>query len=245
MNNYEGKRILFMGDSITALGGWVKRFNEIVKPAHFVNVAVSGATWSDKKSNTIYDGNPVFEGDGGDAMLNVVGNQVEKVRRGFEAGDADYAAFDYIFIAAGTNGGCGESVEWAMEDIPNHFMRADGTPKPLDEVDRTLWPGAMRYTYEHLREVYPDAVIFFCSPVQGAEDTRPYARIEGRGRLMKAICDRISDVVFVDTFNCGICGIYEKRQVNGRDLVDGLHPNGNGAKKIGEYNARALKWYTM
>lgn len=249
MNNYEGKRILFMGDSITELGdgprGWVRYFNEIVKPAYYVNVAVSGATWSDKVTNTVYDGDPVFEGRGGDANLNVLGNQVEKVRRGFAAGDADYAAFDYIFIAAGTNGGCGPSIEWAIEDIPNHFMLPDGTPLPLEQVDRTLWPGAMRYAYEHLRAMYPEATIFFCAPVQGAEESRPYARIEGRGRLMKAICDRISDVVFVNTFNCGICGIFEKAQTNGRDLLDGLHPNVNGAKKIGEYNARALKRHTL
>ena len=247
MANYEGKRILFMGDSITALNtdvrGWVRYFNEIVKPAHFVNVAVPGAIWEDKPETKFYDGNPV--GPEGAIELNVMGNQVEKVRRGFAAGDADYAAFDYIFIAAGTNGGCGESPEWAIEDIPNHFMRPDGTPKPIEEVDRTLWPGAMRYTYENLREMYPEAVIFFCSPVQAAEETRPYARIEGRGRLMRAVCDRISDVVFVNTFNCGICGIYEKWQANGRDLVDGLHPNESGAKKIGEYNARFLKQYTL
>ncbi len=249
MHNYEGKRILFMGDSITALNigprGWVRYFNEIVKPSHFVNVAVSGATWEDKPTTKAYDGNPIFEGNGGDATLNVLGNQVEKVRRGFAAGDADYAAFDYVFIAAGTNGGCGPSIEWAIEDIPNHFMLPDGTPLPLEQVDRTLWPGAMRYAYEHLRQMYPEAAIFFCSPVQGAEGSRPYARIEGRGRLMKAICDRISDVVFVNTFNCGICGLYELYQANGRDLLDGLHPNVHGAKKIGEYNARALKQYTL
>lgn len=249
MNNYEGKRILFMGDSITALNtdvrGWVRYFNEIVKPAHFVNVAVPGATWEDKPTTPAYDGNPIFEGAGGDANLNVLGNQVEKVCRGFAAGDADYAAFDYIFIAAGTNGGCGESVEWAIEDIPRHFMLPDGTPLPLEEVSRKYWPGAMRYAYEHLRVLYPTAVIFFCSPVQGAEEVRPYTRIEGRGRLIKAICDRISDVVFVNTFNCGICGIYEMRNTNGRDLVDGLHPNVNGAKKIAEYNARFLKQYTL
>ena len=249
MANYEGKRILFMGDSITALNtgerGWVRYFNEIVKPAHFVNVAVPGATWEDKPTTPAYDGNPIFEGAGGDANLNVLGNQVEKVCRGFAAGDADYAAFDYIFIAAGTNGGCGESPDWAIEDIPRHFMLPDGTPLPLEEVSRKYWPGAMRYAYEHLRVLYPTAVIFFCSPVQGAEEVRPYTRIEGRGRLIKAICDRISDVVFVNTFNCGICGIYEKWQVNGRDLVDGLHPNVNGAKKIGEYNARFLKQYTL
>ncbi len=58
---------------------------------------------------------------------------------------------------------------------------------------------------------------------------------------MSAICDRISDVTFIDTFNCGICGIYEKRSENGRDLIDGLHPNTNGARKIGKYNAWAIR----
>lgn len=44
IENYQNKRILFFGDSITALGteerGWIRYFNVIVKPSHFENVVV-------------------------------------------------------------------------------------------------------------------------------------------------------------------------------------------------------------
>lgn len=49
---YENKQILFMGDSITALGTSESRlvgyFNEILKPSHFVNIAVYAASISAK-----------------------------------------------------------------------------------------------------------------------------------------------------------------------------------------------------
>ena len=61
MQDYKNKKILFMGDSITALGVWVNHFIEIMKPEKYVNIAVSSATWKDN-ANTIYDGNPLFNG---------------------------------------------------------------------------------------------------------------------------------------------------------------------------------------
>ena len=41
----------------------------------------------------------------------------------------------------------------------------------------------------------------------------------------------------IDTIRCGINGVNEVSGGNGRYLIDGLHPNVNGAKKIGYYNA--------
>ena len=62
--DYDNKNILFMGDSITALGtnkrGWIRYFNEIIKPEHFVNVAVPGATIEDKEG-TVYDYKTLYE----------------------------------------------------------------------------------------------------------------------------------------------------------------------------------------
>ena len=42
------------------------------------------------------------------------------------------------------------------------------------------------------------------------------------------------------TEKCGICELFELNGKNGRDLIDGLHPNVNGAKKIAEYNFREV-----
>ena len=81
------------------------------------------------------------------------------------------------------------------------------------------------------QRLYSFSKIFFCSPIQAAECRRSYESIKAKGEIIANICDRISDVYFIDTFKCGICGIYEKYEQNGRDLIDGLHPNENGAKK--------------
>lgn len=253
--NFENKKILFMGDSITALNtcerGWVRYFNEIIKPSHFVNVAVSGASIEDK-DGTVYDGEPIFIPEDSEQLGNVLGNQVEKIMRGKDVTHPcyskvdDYEDFDFIIIAAGTNRGHRIGLTETIEMVDRQFIDNFGNTLPLDKVDRKTWSGAMRYIYENLRRLYKDAKIFFCSPVQAAESVdRAYASIKAKGELIKAVCDRISDVCFINTFNCGICGIYENRGQNGRDLIDGLHPNINGAKKIGEYNARALKQYTL
>ncbi len=77
MQDYKGKKILFMGDSITALGVLVEYFNEIMEPKKFVNIAVSSATWKDN-ANTVYDGNPLFNGPDMN-VHNTVCNQVKKI----------------------------------------------------------------------------------------------------------------------------------------------------------------------
>ena len=230
-------KVLFMGDSITFLNAWVSHFNKIIKP---------GAHWCDYE-DTVYDGAPVWRAEDGGGPNNTICNQVEKVLRAkdenhplYQKNEA-YNDFDVIFVSAGTNDDIPDAVP-SPEEINTQFLNNDNTTLPLSEVDCKTFAGAMRYTYEHLRRLYSNAKILYCSPIQADENIRSFASIKLKGQLIKAICDRISDVVFVDTFNCGICGIYEKWQTNGRDLIDGLHPNDNGGKKIAEYNARAVKY---
>ncbi len=247
--SYKNKRILFMGDSITAQGVWVKIFNEIVEPECFVNIAVSRARWQDSV-RTVYDGNPVMNEPDKDGN-NTLCNQLEKLMRGKDPDNAnykhnpDYDGFDIIMISAGTNDYMPDQLDGNWEEIISAQFTEGEKTLPSEKVNRLCWPGAMRAVYEGLRKMYPNADIFFCSPIQGAEDLRPYASIKARRDYMKLICERISDVTFVDTFSCGICGIYEKSDINGRDLYDGLHPNENGALKIARYNANAIKQFYL
>lgn len=245
---YKNKRILFLGDSITALDtgerGWIKYFNEIIEPSHFVNVAVSGARLSNGQP-VEFDGNPVFLGDNTDYNQNVVLNQIEKILRAKDKShknychNPDFDNFDLIIIAAGTNDWfCKEKCN--IDSVECQFTK-DGSVLPLSDVDPFTWPGAMRVIYDTLRGLYNNAKIYFCSPIQAAEAKREYSSILYKRNLMKRICERLSDVTFIDTFNCGICGAYEFDEKCGRDLIDGLHPNASGARKIGEYNARAVK----
>ena len=98
--------------------------------------------------------------------------------------------------------------------------------------------GAMRYTYEKLNELYPNAKIVVCTPLQ--ECFESYDSIYKKGKLIEYIASRLS-IISWNTRDCGILNIYEKPNTDGRDLIDGLHPNVSGAKKIAEYISREFK----
>jgi len=240
MDNYKNKRILFMGDSITARKEWVGFFNEFMEPSLSLNIAVSSARWKDN-SKTVYDGNPLFNGPDKD-MNNVIGNQVEKIKIN-RGKNPDYDNFDIIIVAAGTNDWGIDEIKDFRKDIEEQFLTEEKELLPLEKVNTHTMSGAMRYTYEHLRNFYPEAVIFYCSPIQANEKRRTYSETNQKREYIKLCCERLSDVHFIDTFCCGICGAYEFDEKNGRDLVDGLHPNNNGAIKMAKYNFMEVKKY--
>lgn len=237
---FTGKKILFLGDSITALNtserGWVRYFNEIIQPERFVNLSVSSARWCDYE-DSVYDGNPVFSGPDQNHN-NVMGNQVEKLIRGKDKTSPHYkevtayADFDMILIACGTNDG-----------VPSGDMEGSFTSEnemvAIEELDRRAFASAFRYSIEKLQHLYPAAKIYICTPIQGYITTRSYAQSKAKGDYLKLLAGRMSLEV-IDTFFCGICDIYEKKNANGRYLIDGLHPNAAGAKKIGVFNASAV-----
>ena len=238
----KNKKILFLGDSITASSsqnGWVTHFTNIMNPSLCVNVAVSGARFCDY-SDTVYDGNPVFEGEDNN-VNNVIGNQVEKLIRGKDSTNPNYVQvdeyndFDIIFIACGTN----DAKPTAQ--IETAFYN-DTDVLPLSDVDRTTWAGAFRYAIESLQNLYPNAKIFVCTPIQSCAKTHTYSETKAKGDYLKRLCSLMS-VCCIDTMQCGICGLYEKKSVNGRDLRDGLHTNENGALKIAKYNASRVCCY--
>lgn len=243
MDNFlKGKRVLFMGDSITALymseWGWPKYFCELLEPDFHLSVAVSGAHWCDRRINLEYDGDPVFKPKEDDVMIkNVMGNQIEKLKRQRAAGNPDYQDFDVIIMAAGTNDVRLDSIE----EIDQQFFR-DGEYVPLDKVNRCTWGGSVRYAVESLYELYPNAHQFICTPIQGHESMRSFKIIKQKGDILKYIAARLS-VKYIDTLYCGIYGRYEIPGAKGRDLSDGLHPSVDGAKKIGFFNAMAIKSY--
>lgn len=234
---YKNKKILYMGDSITALTGdrsWVEYCNNILKPDLYVNVAVSQARWCDY-ADTVYDGEPISG-----SHNNTICNQVEKILRGKDTENgnykyvAEYADFDIICIALGTN----DSTSSITENINDVFVENNNVIS-INSVDRTTIRGAFRYTIENLQKQYPNAQIFICTPVQGYITTRPYVNIKKIGSHLIELANRMS-VEYIDTFECGICGLYENYNENGRDLIDGLHPNLSGAIKIGNYNANSI-----
>ncbi len=222
-------KLMTLGDSITALGtgntGWIKYFMEKIDCALVANVAVNGA-WLRDSAGTVYDGAP----SASDQVNNVLGNQVQKIL------NDDYEAPDVIMIAIGTNSG----ISITDVQIKNTYHDSNGDLIPLASVDRTTDAGAYRYCTETLHNKYPDALIIWCSPIMGANQTRS-ALNACRYSKSLSTATMYSGQLLCDTLRCGINGVNEIVSGNGEYLIDGLHPNVKGAKKIGYFNAAFVK----
>ena len=236
------KKILTMGDSITAIGptssyydrSWKKYFTEIIIPHKLVSTAVPGATWRDK-DNTIYDGSPVSNGADNN-VNNVLGNQTEKIRIAKSTNDPDYDYFDIIIIAAGTNDD--DNTVPSLEVIEGSFYENNNPITDLNLLDRTTWAGAIRYTVDNLRNLYPNAKIFLCTPIQ--KTGNKYLDIYNKRNIIKNIAERLS-VGVIDTSVCGVYDLTCPSRGQEGDYNDGLHLSPQGAKKMGEFIANEIK----
>lgn len=253
---WKGLKILTLGDSITAMGGvngWTHWIKQYLLADKVVNVSVAGSTWQDKVANQTYDGNPQPSTDG-----NVMGNQVQKVLNAKANGDADYQDFDVITFSFGTNDSVDFSVQ-TKESVESQFItnyaQNNFTVVPIDNVNRQTLAGAIRYGFQKLHEAYPNAVIFMCTPTQECYET--FDSIYQKGDFINFVADRCGAET-IDTRRCGIRNIYESQTTidydhpdqSGAapiqtDLLDGIHTNENGAKKIAKYNARGIMKYFM
>lgn len=253
---WKGLKILTLGDSITAMGGvngWTYWIKQYLLTDKVVNVSVTGSTWQDKVVNQTYDGNPQPSTDG-----NVMGNQVQKVLNAKANGDADYQDFDVITFSFGTNDSIDFSVQ-TKESVESQFItnyaQNNFTVVPIDNVNRQTLTGAMRYGFQKLHEAYPNAVIFMCTPTQECYEN--FDSIYKKGDFINFVADRLGAET-IDTRRCGIRNIYESQttidydhpEQSGvapiqTDLLDGIHTNENGAKKIAKYNAREIMKYFM
>ena len=253
---WKGLKILTLGDSITAMGGvngWTYWIKQYLLADKVVNVSVAGSTWQDKVANQTYDGNPQPSTNG-----NVMGNQVQKVLNAKANGDADYQDFDVITFSFGTNDSVDFSVQ-TKESVESQFItnyaQNNFTVVSIDNVNRQTLAGAMRYGFQKLHEAYPNAVIFMCTPTQECYET--FDSIYKKGDFINFVADRLGAET-IDTRRFGIRNIYESQttidydhpEQSGAapiqtDLLDGIHTNENGAKKIAKYNAREIMKYFM
>lgn len=224
---------LFLGDSISALGGndgWVAKFCKLLNITGYNNVAVSGAHLTDY-SDTVYDGNPVHDGPDNNHN-NVLGNQVQKIIENH----VSYVNPEFIFILIGTNDG----ITTTIEDAYNQYYNSDRTVKSLASVDRQTSAGAFRYCNEKLHNLYPNAKIIWLTPIQASNQTRDVRNVITWGDNLKLLCS-ISSNYCVDSEKCGINGINEISGSNGEYLIDGLHLNSNGASLLAKFNADIVR----
>lgn len=261
-NNAKGCVFMSLGDSITTEGYYIEKLRQLLKPSRFFNLAVAGATWADKSGTSSYDGNPLFQGD---ANQNVMGNQVQKIIDNPETYNVDP---DIIIMAAGTNDSRPVSTDksdYEMRvEIDSHFNSDRSTPiqvtdPTFDDADtfkehRKTVAGAMRYCVLKLQQMYPKSRIYILTPIQGSYNpNKDYLTdIEVKQRYITEVAKHLAMPVIHVGEECGINrdfeygGTYWKSEYDpqnrkeGRDLVDGLHPNPNGGWKMANYIYRKI-----
>ena len=261
LNEVSTKGCVFMslGDSITTESYYVPKLRDILQPSKYYNLAVAGAWWADREG-TVYDGNPQFNGADNN-VNNVIGNQVQKIINN----PTLYAdAPDIIIISAGTNDSenmrvaNNATIQEIREAIDANYRNEAGvipvTEPTFDENDtyhsyRKTIGGAMRYCVNRLQELFPRAKIYILTPIQGCYASRDYASsIATKQEYISESAKHLGVPVIHVGEECGISADFEYEgamwngptgyhERSGRDLIDGLHPNTNGSKKMADYIA--------
>ena len=224
-----GKNAIYLGDSITYIGnGWRTEFNAITGANEVMCKAVSGAHLCDYE-DTIVDGIDYFTGS-----KNTLSNQVQDI-----INSPPTERIDFIIIAAGTNDHASLA---EFEGGVTQFAENDAYID-VDTVDRTRYDGAMRWIAEKLWGLFPDAVIFFATPIQAAEAMRGTWVQMLKSDYIQEIAGYLGTPTIDATRKSGIYGRYENANANGKYLYDGLHPNLEGRIKLGRYYASEVVNY--
>ena len=125
---------------------------------------------------------------------------------------------DIIVISAGTNDG--------GSNIGDYSTAMSKTT--LDDLDRTNLYEAIRWAMWKLKTQYPDAVCFAATPIHRA-DHEPISELT---EAITKMANRYNFIVIPAENESGIIRDNEIWQAAGHDLIDGLHPNENGQKKM-------------
>ena len=228
-----GKKVIVFGDSIAHTSTrWRDDFFAITGAVELGAYTCAGAHLTDYNTTTPLDGDYQNTGDGG--VHNVVCNQVYYLLNHFPVDDPDL-----IIISAGTNDTTSES---SLEHDINVYTDNSGWLDP-DTIDRTTFEGAMRWITSKLRTQFPNALIAFASPIQAAQTVHPMEYQILKEEKMVRVCKRLSACIIKATSESGITGEFEENNVNGRYLIDGLHPNATGGHVLGAYYASKIETY--
>lgn len=224
----KGKKVMFFGDSITHNEAmYVGNLLERTGMNRVANFAINGATLNNY-SDTVMDGAPAQSA----GHNNTVPNQLQKLLNDVSS----YETPDIVIVSAATNGGTAPADydESQYTDENDAFIE-------LSAVKLTSYSGAMRWIYETLIGLYPDAKIIFATPIQSyGGGSRTYKILSDKAECIRQNCQRLSTPC-IDAFKkSGIYGRYEVQSANGKYLKDGLHPNSAGAVVLAKCYHREL-----
>lgn len=211
-NPYKDKSGVVFGDSITWFtNGWVKKFIEDVNPQQCLNFGESGQkiAW---RVGTVETSNPTV-GSGHDD--NVFWNSISK----WEA-SASHSDPDFIIIALGTNDISQGSTLGSM---------ADAYSLDVNTITQLTMANAYRKAVYRLQTTYPNAQIFYCTPLQSKTGGRNWTTINNVRTILTEISERMNVKVIDTTMLSGISEEYENASAAGRYYYDGTHPTHEGS----------------
>lgn len=221
-----GYKFMTFGDSITATAyRWRGQFIRATGAEEINCYAVGGATLVDWEET-------ILNGIITDGAQNTVCNQVYQM---LQAPPEDIP--DFVVISAGTND------SWSSEELNRtentQFINENGWID-IDNVDRKLPDGAMRWQCEKIWSVYPNTIIIFGAPIQCAQSTHTYNLQKKKNERMKVVANQLACNIILGAFESGIYGRYETANQNGKYLADGIHPNKAGGILLGNVYARKI-----
>lgn len=243
-----GKQLVAMGNSITApSNSWAW-----VTAQHFgmelTNLAVSAARWIDYPQTAVdTNASPIYDGDNSN---NVISNQVFRLLQmvvpegtvipetegepfhsdtpaplvGHKQAGSDFDPF-LVIISCGTN----DSGNGVIGDISE-------LEKPYNEANRETLYGAINWAVSAIRKYCPDTQIMLLTPIQRAP-------LPPRLPLFVEAIQRAGEKLgcpTIDMYNES--GITTEVETQGHKyLYDGLHPNAEGSRLMGNTVIRHLE----
>lgn len=272
--------VLFLGDSYTAdsyegnNNGWINALTD-----YFVfsrkKIGVGSATVKDKyNDHTAYPYTDRPDASDNSGNHNTLSCQIEKLKRLIAGTDLDQGETQYsetpdiIFIQGGTNDAADTAEkeaaytqqfyvpETACYAMTNNSTVSRGTVyvRPeIDQTDRTSFAGSIRYLYEELHRLYPDARIYFIAPSRLSYGTGNNIDSVKKTEQIKKVCSFLSIPVIDWGEDCGINYIdnYMSGSGTAEDpyiikhtteySIDSLHPNEKAAKILAKKVCDKLK----
>ena len=222
----KGKTILIFGDSITETDSMNDDCSNYVE-----NVWQSWATFAKEILQVGKMWNIARRGASYKDLWYV--EERQKISHQISSAIASGKTADIIVISAGTNDGAAGSAYTG--DYTTAMSKTS-----LEELDRTNLYEAIRWAMWTLKTHYPDAVCFVATPIQRA-DREPIPELT---EAIIKMANRYNFIVIPAESESGIIRDNEVWEAEGHDLIDGLHPNENGQKKLARlYCSYILKHY--
>ncbi len=210
VSDFSELNVVTFGDSITSLSNnWTLTFNDIVKPKSLTNMAISGQKicW---RAGTVETATPPTDGHDD----NVLWNSLVKYQA------TQPVSPDAIIIAEGSN-------DISQASPLGTYAEAFAQNEVL--ITQQTMAGAFRKFIFKLMTDYPNAQIFYCTPIQSITGGRSYDNLSTVAAINREICDRLNVKVIDCLHLSGIQEDFEGNGVAGRYLYDGSHPSAAGA----------------